>query len=666
MSESKRIRLKGQPQPSNDHPIMNVRPEQVIQQAPPTIAGLKQRAHNDLHSLSSHEMQFLQRTIGNRAVAQLFKGNTQRENVTSLPSTLKAGVENLSDLSMDDVQVHYNSPQPAHMQALAYTQGTDIHVGPGQEQHLAHEAWHVVQQKQRRVKPTLQAKGVAMNDNQGLEKEADVMGARANTPQSRIVQKRQPSPSLIETDALPVTEEVPAIRGQSQEPYVIQAKIDRMPHHYFNIFRQETYTQQQITKYMNAEKINSRGQTFGEAVMEFISLFPKESRERGVTNLWEQLSIILGQGNTHRAISDLNTIASQINQVAALYPGYPNRNLGASVGSDLPDQPFTIPQSELTIDMATRLHSWLVGAQILKPDDQGYMIGVLQTPSGLFATCSGKAPDGFKSIVKRLGMKFVEVYHGKVEESTQLVAQALPKQAHALKVTTLPDSDLQVVSSATEMGGPIGLCAAPKLIWHMILSVKEKPVAMTEVLVAPQHKPEPLIESAEGQIIKYRNTDRVPSCLSCQILLEELNQKVEEAIHEHLRERLLLEEYERHERLRREASAAQAAVYGEEELADDSDEVIRVRKLLAILMDKIANEQVVKNDPDLFIDYQKKQQLDRNLDNLAWHLQALLHLPASSRKRKDLDEMRNQLENMNKLAGRFIEELEVFWKKNPL
>lgn len=71
-----------------------------------------------------------------------------KENTTGLPDTLKAGIENLSGLSMDDVQVHYHSSQPAEVQALAYTQGTEIHVGPGQEKHLPHEAWHVVQQKQ--------------------------------------------------------------------------------------------------------------------------------------------------------------------------------------------------------------------------------------------------------------------------------------------------------------------------------------------------------------------------------------------------------------------------------------------------------------------------------------------------------------------------------------
>ena len=33
-----------------------------------------------------------------------------KENTTSLSDTLKAGIETLSDLSMDGVQVHYNSP----------------------------------------------------------------------------------------------------------------------------------------------------------------------------------------------------------------------------------------------------------------------------------------------------------------------------------------------------------------------------------------------------------------------------------------------------------------------------------------------------------------------------------------------------------------------------
>ena len=100
-------------------------------------------------------------------------------NRTGLPDQLKAGVEALSGHSLNDVHVHYNSAQPAALQAHAYAQGTDIHLAPGQEKHLPHEAWHVAQQKQGRVRSTTQLKGVGLNDDAGLEQEADHMGARA-------------------------------------------------------------------------------------------------------------------------------------------------------------------------------------------------------------------------------------------------------------------------------------------------------------------------------------------------------------------------------------------------------------------------------------------------------------------------------------------------------
>ncbi|MDJ0900751.1 MAG: DUF4157 domain-containing protein [Xenococcus sp. MO_188.B8] len=103
----------------------------------------------------------------------------QRPNQTGLPDRLKTGIEDLSGYSLDDVRVHYNSARPAQLNALAYTQGTDIHVGPRQERHLPHEGWHVVQQMQGRVRPTMHLKGANVNDDVGLEREADVMGAKA-------------------------------------------------------------------------------------------------------------------------------------------------------------------------------------------------------------------------------------------------------------------------------------------------------------------------------------------------------------------------------------------------------------------------------------------------------------------------------------------------------
>ncbi|WP_445173411.1 DUF4157 domain-containing protein [Microcoleus sp.] len=118
-------------------------------------------------------------------------GNSQvssevpRSNKTGLPDRLKTGIESFSGYSMDDVRVHYNSPKPAQLQALAYAQGTEIHVASGQEQHLPHEAWHVVQQMQGRVRPTMQTKGVQINEDEGLEREADEIGLKAISVNSK-------------------------------------------------------------------------------------------------------------------------------------------------------------------------------------------------------------------------------------------------------------------------------------------------------------------------------------------------------------------------------------------------------------------------------------------------------------------------------------------------
>lgn len=114
-------------------------------------------------------------------------------NDTGLPDRLKASVEGLSGFPMDDVKVHYGSSKPAQLQALAYTQGTDIHIGPGQARHLPHEAWHVVQQKQGRVSATVKMKGVEINDDTSLEREADLFGQRS-LHLATATDARSPSP----------------------------------------------------------------------------------------------------------------------------------------------------------------------------------------------------------------------------------------------------------------------------------------------------------------------------------------------------------------------------------------------------------------------------------------------------------------------------------------
>ena len=124
--------------------------------------------------------------------AKTAQTTTKTADKTGLPNNLKSGIEHLSDMPMDDVKVHYNSDKPHQINALAFAQGTDIHLAAGQEKHLAHEAWHVVQQKQGRVQPTTQMpKNVYVNDDNGLENEADTMGAQAMQMDSATLDKTQ-------------------------------------------------------------------------------------------------------------------------------------------------------------------------------------------------------------------------------------------------------------------------------------------------------------------------------------------------------------------------------------------------------------------------------------------------------------------------------------------
>jgi len=105
--------------------------------------------------------------------------STHNGSAQALPPALQRGTEQLSGHSMADVAVHYNSALPEKVQAHAFAQGTDIHLAAGQEKHLPHEAWHVVQQKEGRVQAQTQFMGKYLNNDQGLEAEATRMGQKA-------------------------------------------------------------------------------------------------------------------------------------------------------------------------------------------------------------------------------------------------------------------------------------------------------------------------------------------------------------------------------------------------------------------------------------------------------------------------------------------------------
>ena len=124
--------------------------------------------------------------VGNQAMLAMLE--SQRAQTTSRPSSggtpladaMRAKFERQFGLPMDDVRVHHNSDEPAKFDAGAYTYGTDIFIGPGQEELLNHEMTHVAQQKMGQVRPTGMERGMAVNRSSELEHSADT-GAVAQT-----------------------------------------------------------------------------------------------------------------------------------------------------------------------------------------------------------------------------------------------------------------------------------------------------------------------------------------------------------------------------------------------------------------------------------------------------------------------------------------------------
>lgn len=143
------------------------------------ISSLQTKSSNHTGASRVAQLQGMSDTRTSSAQSGLIQ---KKENKTGIPDGLKAGMESVSGMSLNDVSVHRNSDKPAQLQAHAYAQGTDVHLAPGQEKHLPHELGHVVQQKQGRVAPTTQLKGkVPVNDSPSLEKEADMLGAKAKS-----------------------------------------------------------------------------------------------------------------------------------------------------------------------------------------------------------------------------------------------------------------------------------------------------------------------------------------------------------------------------------------------------------------------------------------------------------------------------------------------------
>lgn len=108
-----------------------------------------------------------------------------RPNVGSWEHSLEIFSQEMGE-DFSNIKFQTESSQAKQLNALAYTQGEEIHFAPGQfkpntEKGIAligHELTHVKQQRRQNVQANTQIGGKGVNTDKGLEAEADTMGAK--------------------------------------------------------------------------------------------------------------------------------------------------------------------------------------------------------------------------------------------------------------------------------------------------------------------------------------------------------------------------------------------------------------------------------------------------------------------------------------------------------
>lgn len=179
--------MKTSPIKANQDASKNVSNQNIQQKKVENESSQKQSSNPFLNPNQVSTNPFLPKTIQMKKEGKQDKeeknSNNQNSSETTQSVQTKAGDVLGEDFS--DVKITENS-KAKDLDALAYTQGNEITFAPGQLQPqnkegqslLAHELAHVKQQRQGNVKPTIQTKGLNVNDDSQLEQEADNMSEK--------------------------------------------------------------------------------------------------------------------------------------------------------------------------------------------------------------------------------------------------------------------------------------------------------------------------------------------------------------------------------------------------------------------------------------------------------------------------------------------------------
>ncbi len=125
--------------------------------------------------------------LENRLTSSKGGGNPMKKN-ESLPEDLQENMENSFGQDFTNVHIQKHSQVAVDLNARAFTKGDLVHFAPGEfnpdsvkgQNLIGHEFTHVAQQRNGVVKPTSRTgKGLILNDDKELEREADIFGKKA-------------------------------------------------------------------------------------------------------------------------------------------------------------------------------------------------------------------------------------------------------------------------------------------------------------------------------------------------------------------------------------------------------------------------------------------------------------------------------------------------------
>lgn len=473
---------------------------------------------------------------------------------------------------------------------------------------------------------------------------------------------------------------VAALPVLQQGQGIMQLKIDRLLDHGSD--------KKAIDNYLKIA-VNTRNQTFEEAVEEVIVLFPELSNELEIPQTWRALQESLRGEDINAMTEHILRLSKSVNVVYMRHTPYPN------VVSNVlkPDKPFTIPQSERSQKLSGDLYTAIdkkarelyAGVQagnngaktelgnLLRYDEEqgiykGYMLGVLIMDGHVFATCSGGASTGFQAIAQSLGMQYVKAVMD-VEEAREIIAREIGRQNFGTgeeKNIVKENADGKEVKT-----GVTGTCAAPKLIWSIIdgSSVKLHPTtlqhaSMTERWVSPlnNNSTVPIIDE-HGEVREYGSGDIVPSCKACQHLMQGL----EKRLHDRLAQNLKFKQYREEEmsaeniekrRVAKEEKDALDKEYNSATLNEFSVEVQELNQAIAKLLDIIIKgENSILKEELSFL----KSSTDR-LEELRFDLQTFAKIPLGD-SREAVVAASGQLKDGQRVIATMVEGITEYWKK---